>query len=161
MAHRFARYLSSTHDDPDWAALTTLQHDCYMALVSSEVITWCGVLPYIPARFSSFAADLTPKKVASAWGSLERSGLLVIDKKASEVLVRSFVRHDEVMKSPNLAKAFLRAFGKVRSRKIKDALTTEIARLRKENPDWSGWGVIPEPFPEPFPEGISNKPTTY
>ena len=109
MAREYARYLTKTHRDPDWATLSTAHHDCYMALLSSEDITWAGVATYAPLRFL-LAADLTEKKVERLWGDLAAKHYLVIDKKAGEILCRSFLRHDNVLAKPNLTKAFVAAF---------------------------------------------------
>lgn len=148
MAREYARYLASTHRDDDWHALTTTQHDCYMALLSSSDITWAGVVPYVPSRFAGLAADLNERKVIRTWDELDRLGLLVIDKQTAEVLVRTFLRHDNVLAKPNIARAFCKALPNVRSARILGALDRELRKLYNDNPDLSGW----EPFSEQFPE---------
>jgi len=58
MPREYARYLGKTHNDADWHKLTTAQHDAYMALLSSDDLTWAGVVPYAPTRYAGLAADL-------------------------------------------------------------------------------------------------------
>ena len=152
MAREYGRYLNRTHRDGDWNSLTTLQHDCYMALVSSEDITWAGVLPYSPIRFASFAADLTERKVERAWTELAERHFLVIDMTTGEILVRTFLRHDNVIAKPNLTKAFLTAYERVRSDKLRCAIKHELSRLLGAEPSLAGWKQIDERFPELFRE---------
>ncbi|MGN8751008.1 hypothetical protein ACTNEV_11445 [Oscillospiraceae bacterium HCP3S3_D12] len=149
MAREFARYLVSTHRDPDWATLTTTQHDCYMALLSSPDLSWAGVVPYFPARYAGNAADLTPRKVAKAWDSLADANLLVIDHSTGEILGRSFLRHDKVLTKPNVTKAFCRALDRIASTAIRDQITAEVARIWSEEGDAlaSSWDVIADLLP--------------
>lgn len=152
MAREYGRYLSKSHRDCDWTALTTTQHDCFMALVSSEDINWAGVLPYVPTRFAGLAADLTERKVEAVWAELARANLLVIDKKTGELGVRTFIKHDNVLAKPNLTKAFIRAFSHVRSASIRQAIMGELAKLLATRPDLAGWAQIEEQLPELFLE---------
>ena len=152
MAREYARYLAKTHRDGDWHQLTTAHHDCYMALLSDEDITWAGVSPYVPSRFAKLAADLNEKKVVRIWAELEAARMLVVDREAGEVLVRTFLRHDNVLAKPNLTKAFIRAFDKVRSEKIRKTIRAELGRLFEDYPDLAGWKQLEELLPELFAE---------
>ena len=154
MAREYARYLASTHRDVDWHALTTTQHDCYMAILSSDDITWAGVVPYLPSRFAGFAADLNERKVARVWDELGALGLLVIDKQTSEVLARTFIKHDNVLAKPNITRAFCKAFDKVRSDALRAAIIGELRKLHRANPGLPGWGPFRELFAELFAELI-------
>ena len=152
MAREYGRYLTRTHRDEDWAELTTLHHDCYMALVCSEDITWAGVVPYAPLRFSSFASDLNERRVMKAWAELEEVNLLVIDKATAEILVRTFLKHDNVIAKPNLTKAMIAAYNRVRSQSITQAINRELAKLHRDAPTLAGWKQIEEQLPELFAE---------
>lgn len=152
MARQFGRYKISTHSDPDWGKLTTTQHDIYMALLSSPDIDWAGVVPYFPSRFAMFAADLTERKVERAWQGLAELGYLVIDKSMGEVLVRTFIKHDEVLSKPNITKAMLTAFDRIRSDAVREALVDELHALADEKPNLRGWDAVHEQSPELFRE---------
>lgn len=153
MAREYARYLTSTHRDDDWRQLTSLQHDAYMALSNCEDITWVGVVPYAPARFVGYSADLvSEKKVERTWLDLASRGYLVIDKPAGELLVRTFVKHDNVIAKPNLTKALVAAYEKVRSSLITNAIDCELIKIFGAHPDLAGWRVIEERLPELFRE---------
>lgn len=152
MAREYARYLTKTHRDGDWQKLTTAHHDCYMALLSSEDLTWAGVAPYMPARYAALASDLTEAKVLKLWDGLASARMLVIDRSTGEVLARTFLRHDNVLAKPNLTKAFLSAFDKVRSNRIRKAIRVELGRLFRDYPKLAGWKQLEEQLPELFGE---------
>lgn len=154
MAREYARYLMSTHKSGDWASLSTTEHDCYMALLSSPELEWSGVAPYFPARYASLASDLNTRKVAKAWQALETAGMLVIDRETGELLVRSFLRHDRVFSKPNIVKAFCRAYERVASAKLRGVIRAEIARIHAEEgaSHASSWEIIAERLPELFEE---------
>ncbi len=144
MAHEFARYLTSTHFDPGWSRLTTTEHDCFMALVSSPDITWAGVVPYLPRRFARFATDLTPAKVERVWRDLADARLIVIDQETEEIAVRSFLRNDGVLSQPNIAVAFGRAMAVVSSPRLRAAILAEASLLYVEHrTDWAAsWAKL-------------------
>lgn len=152
MAREYARYLCMTHRDQDWHKLTTTQHDCYMALLSSEDITWAGVAPYMPTRYAGLASDLNEKRVLKLWAELEAARMIVVDVATGEVLARTFLRHENVLAKPNLTKAFVSAFLKVRSAKVKKVVRLELSKLYQESPDLAGWKQIEELLPELFRE---------
>lgn len=155
MAREYARYLARTHRDDDWHRLTTAHHDCYMALLSDEDISWAGVAPYLPSRFAKLASDLNEKKVLRLWADLDAARMLVVDREAGEVLVRTFLRHDNVLAKPNLTKAFVRAFEKVRSEPIRRVIRSELGKLYEDYPDLAGWKQLEELLPELFQELFS------
>lgn len=154
MSRLYARYLTSTHRDADWAAMTSMQHDCYMALLSSPELSWAGVIGYFPARYAGFAADLTERKVVKTWDELADLDKLVVDKRTGEVLVRTFIRHDNVLAKPNITKAFCRAYDLVASAEVRSALVDEVSRIHDEmgGKFASSWKVMAELLPEPFGE---------
>lgn len=158
MPREYARYLGKTHIDPDWHKLTTAQHDAYMALLSSDDLSWAGVVPYAPTRYAGLASDLNERKVVKLWDDLADLRYLVIDKGTGEILARSFIRHDNVIAKPNLTKALCTAWGRVRSKRIKRSIRYELGRLMADRPNLSGWKqieeLLPELFRELFEEGL-------
>jgi hypothetical protein len=123
-----------------------------MALLSSEDITWAGVAPYMPTRYAGLASDLNEKRVLKLWAELEAARMIVVDVATGEVLARTFLRHENVLAKPNLTKAFVSAFLKVRSAKVKKVVRLELSKLYQESPDLAGWKQIEELLPELFRE---------
>lgn len=152
MARDHARVYLSIWADPDWTSLTSVQQLVYLALISSDDLSYCGVAPLIPARYQRISADMTPRKFMAAIDGLEARSFVVTDRDTVEVLVRSYVRHDGLIKLPNVTKAMVTALRRVHSQKIAEAVWAEIVRLYAEDPSAKGW----KGFAEAFPEGWEN-----
>lgn len=134
MARTHVRLLTSIRDDPDWCALTSVQQQVYLAIMLSEDMSWCGVAPLLPQRLVKFAADLTERKVRTAISGLASARFVVVDEATAEVLIRSYVRHDGILKQPNVTKAMVAAIGKVHSPTLRSVVIAELGRLMREDP---------------------------
>jgi len=172
MAREHARLLTSIWDDEDWLALKSSHQILYLSLFSSPDLSWCGVLPLVPRRLADVSADMSEAKVRVGFGVLECSRFIITDASTAEVLVRTYVRHDGILKQPNVTKAMVRALGRVHSPVLVEAIKTELARELKANPDAAGWRMmrdkfgalyadlkarpLREPITEPFAEPMSN-----
>lgn len=156
MARKAARLLVSIWDDKDFTALPSVQQVVYLSILSSRDLSWCGVNPLLPQRFSGVSADMTERKAAAALDALAAARFLIIDRSTAEVAVRTFVRHDEVLRSPNVSKAMGRALGDVRSNGIRKAVKAELKRLWIEDSAANGWGAIRAAYPELFTEVTGN-----
>lgn len=158
MARNHARLLVSIWDDEDWLALTASQQITYAALMSSEDLSWCGVALLTPARLAGISADMTERKIRANLDALQAGPgrFLVIDEKTAEILVRSYVRHDDLLKQPNVTKAMVKSLERVRSDRIRHAVIIELGRKYKEDPDLKGWDTIRSIHPELFEEVLAN-----
>jgi len=150
MARDHARILLSIWDDPDWLALNSVQHDVYWAIASGRDLSYCGVAPLIPARYQHIASDMNPRRFMSAVDVLEARRFVVTDRATAEVLIRSYVRHDGILKLPNVTKALVTAMKRVHSGLIQEAMTEELVRLYIENPTEKGWHGFADADPEGF-----------
>lgn len=166
MARDHARiYVSIWDPEGDFVELTTTQQQIYFALLSSEDLTWCGIHPLLPGRLAATARDLTKSKVVSALRALAAARFIVIDDETDEILVRTFVRWDGIIKQPNVLKAAVSAWHQTRSRPIRDVIVLELGRALAEGfpeglPDATA-KALAEGFPEGFPEGFGNSLTPY
>lgn len=139
MARDHARIYLSIWDDPAFLGLTAVQQLVYLQHVSHKDLSWCGVLPYLPERLVALTKDLTKPKVGAAIDALERAKFLVVDRKTAETLVRTYVRHDGILKQPNVTIAMVRALERVHSPRIRKAVEREIVRLLSDEPEARGW----------------------
>lgn len=152
MARKHARILVSIWDDPDFVALTTAQQVTYFALLSSKDLSWCGVNPLLPQRFSGLASDLNERKARAAFDALADARFIVADHDTAEVAARTFVRHDDILNQPNVTKAMGRALGLVRSDRIRRAIVDELHRVHLESPDAKGWPSLRASYPDLYAE---------
>lgn len=160
MARKHARLLVSIWSDEDWLCLSSMQQTTYLALLGSVDLSWCGVAPLLPQRLVGKSADMTnERKVRSCLDALQADPgrFVVIDESTGELLVRTYVRHDEILKQPNVTKAMAKAIEKVHSPRIHQAIVIELRRLYREDPDLNGWSSFALIKPELF-ETLSANP---
>lgn len=150
MARDHARLLVSIWTDEDFTGLTSGQQLTYLSLISSPDLSWCGVLPLLPQRLALLSADATERKVRANLAALEDGRFIVTDEVTAEILVRSYVRHDNLLRQPNVVKAMVKALQKVHSDKLQRTVVAELNRAYHENPDAKGWPVIRSEQPELF-----------
>jgi hypothetical protein len=125
--------------DDDWLNLTVPAQHLYMTLLADPMLNYCGVTDWRIGKLSQRAAENRPTDTLLAAAELSDGFFIVIDEDTEEVMVRSFLRHDPIMKNPRLAVTMSKEFATIGSRKIKAAIVFELQRLKKQNPDWPAW----------------------
>jgi len=154
MAREYARLMVKIWDDPDWLNLTGDEQTSYAALISSQDLDYAGILPYLPSRYAHICRKMTERKFIAALGALEAitPPFVVIDRETAEILVRTYIRHDEVLRIPNVAKAMAKAVGKIRSPRLRAVVIDELVGLTIEAPDAKGWRGIEDGYPDLYAE---------
>lgn len=150
MARDHARIQVGIWNDPSFRALDRDDQRMYLLLCSQPRLTYCGTLDYFPSRLAKLAADDTEENVLNAIWRLEKYRFLVIDEETHEVLCRSFVRHDGLLKSPNMTRAMLKDRASVISDILRESVDIELRRAWKEDDSMPGWKGMAESFPEVF-----------
>lgn len=142
MARDYAAIYTNVWSDPDWKALTPrLQHG-YWLLLTQPRLSPCGVLDFIPSRFANLAAGLGRRhveEIVAELAAVQPHPYVVHDDDTAELLVRSFVRHDSLMKFGRPAKAVAKDFRSIASQTVRQAVLDELRRLRRSSPDLAGW----------------------
>jgi len=183
MAREHARIQTSIWLDDDFLDLTPEAQHLYLVVTTQMSLNFCGVTAWHPGRISQLAHGWTVAKVEAAAAELSAGLYLVIDETTGEVLVRSFIRNDGLLTSPNIAKAMYRKFSEIGSRTIRGVVVHELRRLYDEQPLLKGWdacrdllekrsvdprelelfnpstpaiGTLPETLPETLPKGNGN-----
>lgn len=147
---RHSRIYSAIWADPDWRKLDQAAQHTYWMLTSHPDLSYCGVLDYIPARLVECVSGLTETKINTSVRALERARYLVVDRRTRELLVRSFIRHDNILARRNMGHACARALGEVHSSALRDAVLHELARLWAENTGREGWAGLKDYDPIAF-----------
>lgn len=129
MARDHARLFIRIWSDDEFTAMTESAQRAYMMLVSQAGVNWAGVLDFRPRRWTQLAADTTTESLDKALRELAAARFIAIDEDHEEVLVRSYMRNDEVYKQPNLLKNALAAVRHVQSRTLRDMLAEELRKL--------------------------------
>lgn len=157
MARTQANVYLTIWTDPDFRGVSTDAQWLYFTMLTHESLNYCGVMDWRPARLAAMNDDMTIERVEHAAWELGQQHMIAVDPDTEEALVRSFVRHDGVLKQPNPTKGMVREFGGIASLKLMELVAREVRRAFDENPDWRG-RVYAEPvlkqFMEPFKEGF-------
>jgi hypothetical protein len=139
MAREYAQIKLAIWADDDWRDLSPMARYLYLTLLTSPTLSHCGVADWRPARIAALCG-MTPDEVEEYGGELVAALYLVIDDESEEVLIRSFVRNDGLMKQPKMAVAMASAHAAVASQTIRGIIVHELKRLREDFPTLNGWG---------------------
>lgn len=121
--------------DADWRALNGDAQRLYMLLLSHPTLSYAGVADWRPGRLAQLTKDATADSVALAARELEQAHFILTDNETEEVLIRSFIKHDGLMKQPKLVVSMTTAFAAIASQKIREVVAFEVQKLRQRQPD--------------------------
>jgi hypothetical protein len=139
VAREHARIQTAIWLDDDFLDLTPEAQHLYLVVTTQMSLNFCGVTAWHPGRISQLAHGWTVAKVEAAAAELSTGLYLVIDETTGEVMVRSFIRNDGLLSSPNIAKAMYRKFSEIGSRSIRGVVIHELKRIYGEEPLLRGW----------------------
>lgn len=139
MARDRANINTAIHTDQDWRDLTIAEQHFYWLLSTHPDLNYVGVVDWRTARLSAMAADATREGIQSTAESLQAKRFVLIDEGTEEILVRSFMRHDGLLKQPKLSISMVNAYGSVASKMIREVVTFELQRLYAEFPEWAAF----------------------
>ena len=166
MAREYARVKIKIWADGDFRELSDGAQALYFRLITSPTMNLAGVADWRPKRLAALTAGMTAGMVEENAREMEERGYVVVDEDTEEILVRSFVRHDGLIKTPNIAAAMVKDYAGVASRDLRAVIVHELRRLHDENPEMSGWSVAgsllshpssnPSGNPSPNPSGTAS-----
>ena len=158
MARDYARIKVAIWNDPDWRNLSLPAQGLYHSFLTSPAISLAGVSDWRPNRIAAKSRGATADIVRALAAELQDgpkadgSGparFVIVDEDTEEILVRSFVRHDELLKSPNMTKSMCNAHGAIASPLLQEWVTWEAWRGIREDPSLNGARFVRERLREP------------
>lgn len=126
-------------NDDDWRDLTDPAQALYFKLLTHADLSYCGVGDFRPGRLAAMTKEQRADDVMVAAQELSDAWFIVVDQDTEEVLVRSFLRWDGLLRQPRLAVSAAKAFGAVASNKLRAVIVHELQRYKRENPDLPAW----------------------
>lgn len=169
MARDYGRIRITVWQDGDFAKLTTTAQWLYFYLVTQSKIDMAGVLPWRPRMAARAANGLGIPEVEESLDLLEQAQYVFLDEDTDEILVRSFVRNDEILKSPNMAKALIKAWRGIDSSILRGIVAHEVQRLNEDQPELKGLAQVgallahhavnpaSNPFGKGFEKGLAER----
>lgn len=141
MARDRANINTNIWTDDDWRDLSAEQQWLYMLLLTHPTLSYAGVADWRPARLAKSAGGVSRQDIERVGQELQAQQFVFIDDETEEVLIRSFLRHDGLLKQPKLGVAMVNAYGAVSSTDIRKVIVYELQRLHKEFPEWKSFEV--------------------
>lgn len=139
MAREHANIRLDMWGDADWRALSRDAQWLYELLLTHPETNRAGVCDWRPGRLAQMAAGTTAADIRAAADELARRFFVVVDEETEEILIRSFVKYDGVLKQPNMAVTMAQDWAGVASGRLRAVVAFEVQRLRQVRPEWSGW----------------------
>lgn len=165
MARAEARIAVSIWSDQDFLALSPTAQRLFLFLTSQSDLAYDGVLALRIRRWSKAAAGLSVEQILADLAELSTARFVVVDEDTEELLIRSFIRRDEVYRQPNVLRSAARHLDSVSSSAIRSAVATELIRIQSSAEDIPKGSMdvlaeliesIGEPLSEPQPEPFAD-----
>jgi hypothetical protein len=131
MAQKFAQFHLRIWTDEEFLALSLEAQHLYGLLLSQEDRGPSGLIPLRPRRWAKLSANGTVEKTMAALHELDATAFVVADVETAEVLIRTFVRNDEIYKHIRLLRVALNQAERIESPRIRSAMGQELAKLPK------------------------------
>lgn len=128
--------------DGDFRRLSVYAQWLYMALLSHPTLSYAGVADWRPGRLAAFSSTAEAADVEDAAAELMRGRFILVDTDTEEVLVRSFVKHDGLLKQPKLTVSMCNAFAAVASPMLREVIAFEVQKLNLREPGLKAWEVV-------------------
>lgn len=138
MAREFARIKISIWADEDFRSLPADAKYLYTVLLSHPSMSYAGIVDWRPSRIGTLCG-YTEDQVRQAAEHLGSAGYVVIDDRSEELLVRSYIRNEELMKKPRLPVSVMKAFALIASTDLRQVVVHELNRLHSEAPEMQCW----------------------
>lgn len=129
-------------NDDSWLDLTPPAQHLYLVLWTSAGLSYCGAGEWKPGKIAQRARGWSGGDVESAGAELSRELFIIIDVDTEEFLLRSWVKHDGLWRTPNMAVSMANARADLASRTLRGVVVHEVAKIRKAHPDSSSWKRI-------------------
>lgn len=156
MARTHARIYAAIWQDAQFIALPAEAQRVYMLALSQPGVSFCGVVSFTARRWAHMAQDSTPETVRAAVAVLECHGFVIVDEDAEELWIRSFVRHDGVLESPNLVKRMWKDVPAIYSTDIRSAFLRSLPDAAWTDESKAYTQPVIEPSPNPLPNPSDN-----
>ena len=141
MARDRANINTGIWTDDEFIDITRDEQWLYFLLMTDPKLSYAGVTDWRPGRIAQRSSNTTKEDIEQAGAMLQAGRYIFIDEDTEEVLVRSFLRHDGLLKQPRLGVSMFNAYGSIASKDIRKVVIHELKRLHDEFPEWKAFGV--------------------
>lgn len=163
MAREHARVLCSIwRPGDDFRTRSPEAQRLYFLLLSQRELNNAGVMPVMVNKWARCSAGTTTGDIEKALAELVDSRYVVVDWDTEELLVRTFIRNDGILKHRYTRRSALRSAEQIESRILRHALAAELVRIGDPEGIETASRLDPNAISTTHPEPMSTSaPTTH
>jgi hypothetical protein len=139
MARDHTRVNLDIWGDDDFRDLPVDSQNLYWTLWTSPDRTYCGAHEWRPGKLSQCAEDWTLPRLLTAATVLSERLFVLFDDVTEECLIRSWIKHDGLWRTPNLAVTIANARAAMGSKTLRGVVVHEVKKLVRAEPELNGW----------------------
>lgn len=139
MPREYAKLRIDIWADEDWSDLSESAQHLYLRLLAHPRLSKCGVTDWHPARLASKTRGATAAQIVTAAAELVEKQFVVVDADTEEILVRTHIKHDGIMRSVNGAIGVVNDYADISSPTLQAVVVHELRKLRDRFPDLACW----------------------
>ena len=132
MARQYALVQVAIWQDEDFRQLPPEAQHLYFLMLTSPSLNLAGVCDWRPNRIAKLARGWTPARVRQAAATLTQAGYILVDGDTEEAVVRTFVKHDGVLRNPKTAAGMMACWAGAFSKPIRHAIACEVRKVANE-----------------------------
>lgn len=113
----------------------------YKLLLVHPTLTYAGVAEWRPGRLAATTSDLNADDVRRIGSGLQAKYFIYIDEDTEEVFIRSFVKHDGLLKQFRLPVSMANDYAGIASQAIREFFIFELQKYQQEEPMLKCWDM--------------------
>lgn len=141
MARDRANIRTDMLGDDHYRELTHAEQWLYKLLLIHPSLSYAGVADWRPGKLATTASDLTAADVRRIGAGLQAKYFIYVDEATEEVFVRSFVKHDGLLKQYRLPVSMANDYAGIASREIRSFFIHELQRIFDKSPELKCWEI--------------------
>ncbi|TLK56290.1 hypothetical protein [Glutamicibacter sp. V16R2B1] len=139
MARDRANLRTDMISDDHYRALNRDEQWLYKLLLIHPSLSYAGVADWRPGRLASTAANTTAADVRAIGEGLQSKYFIYVDEDTEEVFIRSFVKHDGLLKQYRLPISMANDYAGISSRPIREFFIYELQKIHRKSPELKAW----------------------
>ena len=140
MARDRANLRTDMISDDDYRKLTRDEQWLYASvLLIHPTLSYAGVADWRPGRLATIAAGTTAEDIRRIGQGLQEKFFIYIDEETEEVFIRTFVKHDGLLKQYRLPISMANDYAAISSQEIREFFIHELKKIYADNPDMKCW----------------------
>jgi len=139
MARDRANLRTDMIGDDDYRQLTRDEQWLYKTLLIHPTLSYAGVADWRPGRLAAIAADTTADDIRRIGQGLQEKYFIYVDEDTEEVFIRTFVKHDGLLKQYRLPISMANDYAGISSPEIREFFIHELKKIHATDPDMKCW----------------------